>query len=50
MVVVSSPRLWWRGVEAMLRHESQLVWFRWLYLGFSELMWVNELIEVSMQV
>ncbi|KAK4683873.1 N-acetylglucosaminylphosphatidylinositol deacetylase, partial [Tremellales sp. Uapishka_1] len=34
-----------RGIEAMLQHQSQLVWFRWLYLAFSRLMWINELVE-----
>lgn len=37
---------WVRGVRAMLEHKSQLVWFRWLYLLFSRLMWVNELKEL----
>jgi len=33
----------YRGtVIAALRHQSQLVWFRWLYLAFSQYMWVNE--------
>ena len=43
MVAVSSLAGWGRGVGAMVRHGSQLVWFRWLYLGASRLMWVNEL-------
>lgn len=33
----------WRGyleaVRAMRRHDSQLVWFRWIYLAFSRYMW-----------
>jgi N-acetylglucosaminylphosphatidylinositol deacetylase len=40
----------WRGyrtaLEAMRRHESQLVWFRWLYVLFSQYMWLNEWEEV----
>ena len=31
-----------RTVIAALWHQSQLVWFRWLYLAFSQYMWVNE--------
>jgi N-acetylglucosaminylphosphatidylinositol deacetylase len=27
---------------AALRHQSQRVWFRWLYMAFSQYMWVNE--------
>ncbi|KAL7424978.1 N-acetylglucosaminyl-phosphatidylinositol de-N-acetylase [Cryptotrichosporon argae] len=34
----------WR---AMLRHQSQLVWFRWLYMLFSRLVWVNEIVYVG---
>ncbi|ORX37397.1 putative deacetylase LmbE-like domain-containing protein [Kockovaella imperatae] len=43
-IVISSPRQWWAGIRGMLEHRSQLVWFRWLYLAFSRLMWVNELV------
>ena len=28
-----------KGVLAMLEHGSQMVWFRWLYVGFSRYMW-----------
>jgi N-acetylglucosaminylphosphatidylinositol deacetylase len=45
--VVASPFQWVSGWKAMLRHKSQLVWFRWLYLLFSRLMWLNELVVVS---
>ncbi|KAI0078335.1 LmbE-like protein [Panus rudis PR-1116 ss-1] len=34
------------ALEAMLQHQSQLVWFRWLYVTFSRYMWVNEWVEV----
>jgi hypothetical protein len=37
---------WVTAFKAMLAHRSQLVWFRWLYLLFSRLMWVNELKEL----
>ncbi|OCF31873.1 hypothetical protein I317_02948 [Kwoniella heveanensis CBS 569] len=45
-IVVSSPAQWLQSVQAMMYHKSQLVWFRWLYLAFSRLMWINELVEV----
>ncbi|KAL1673051.1 putative deacetylase LmbE-like domain-containing protein [Schizophyllum commune] len=35
------------AVRAMLRHKSQMVWFRWLYVAFSRYMWVNEWFEVA---
>ena len=47
IVLVSNPGEWWRGIRAMSRHRSQLVWFRWLYLGSSKLMWINELVVVA---
>ena len=28
--------------RAMYQHQSQLVWFRWLYVLFSRYMWVNQ--------
>ncbi|KAG8737569.1 N-acetylglucosaminyl-phosphatidylinositol de-N-acetylase [Ceratobasidium sp. 428] len=34
------------ALGAMREHWSQLVWFRWLYVGWSRYMWVNELVEV----
>ena len=37
-VVVSGWRGWRVGVEAMLCHRSQMVWFRWLYVLFSAYM------------
>ncbi|WVQ96991.1 hypothetical protein IAU59_004100 [Kwoniella sp. CBS 9459] len=45
-VVTSGPAQWLQSVQAMMYHRSQLVWFRWLYLAFSRLMWFNELVEV----
>ena len=35
------------AVRAMLRHKSQMAWFRWLYVAFSRYMWVNEWFEVA---
>ncbi|KAG5647872.1 hypothetical protein DXG03_007796 [Asterophora parasitica] len=38
------------ALNAMRAHESQLVWFRWLYVLFSRYMWVNEWSELSIPV
>ncbi|WVW80455.1 hypothetical protein I302_102437 [Kwoniella bestiolae CBS 10118] len=46
VMITSSPARWVQSIQAMMAHRSQLVWFRWLYLAASKLMWVNELIEV----
>ena len=32
-------------VRAILAHDSQMVWFRYLYMTFSRYMWVNEWVE-----
>ncbi|KAF8724731.1 hypothetical protein AX14_008635 [Amanita brunnescens Koide BX004] len=45
-VFVSGMQEYWRAVQAMRQHESQLVWFRYLYVGFSRYMWVNEWVVV----
>jgi N-acetylglucosaminylphosphatidylinositol deacetylase len=39
-----------RALQAMRMHKSQLVWFRWLYVTFSRYMWVNEWLEVQLQL
>ena len=39
MVITPSPAL---GYEGMKRHESQLVWFRRLFVVFSSYMYVNQ--------
>jgi len=36
-----------KALRAMLRHKSQLVWFRWLYVAFSRYLWVNEWVEIQ---
>ena len=36
---------YWTAFKAARQHQSQLVWFRWLYITFSRYMWVNEWIE-----
>ncbi|KAJ2507974.1 hypothetical protein IWW47_000850 [Coemansia sp. RSA 2052] len=35
------------GIQAMLMHESQLVWFRKLYLAFSRYMFINTYTKVN---
>ncbi|GMK53998.1 hypothetical protein CspeluHIS016_0105840 [Cutaneotrichosporon spelunceum] len=40
---VNTPAQYAQTLYAMRAHESQLVWFRWLYVSFSSLMWVNQL-------
>lgn len=39
---VSSIGGYINALRAMQHHQSQLVWFRWLYVLFSTYMWVNE--------
>jgi hypothetical protein len=41
-VFVAGIKEYRRIAIAALRHQSQRVWFRWLYLAFSQYMWVNE--------
>ena len=33
---------YYRAVLATLQHRSQRTWFRWLYMVFSQYLWVNE--------
>ena len=33
---------YYRAFLATLQHRSQLAWFRWLYMVFSQYLWVNE--------
>ncbi|KAG2059680.1 LmbE-like protein [Suillus hirtellus] len=35
--------------RAILAHDSQMVWFRYLYMSFSRYMWVNEWVEFKPQ-
>jgi N-acetylglucosaminylphosphatidylinositol deacetylase len=46
-VFVSGIPEYLRALSAMRMHQSQLVWFRWLYVSFSRYMWVNEWLEVK---
>lgn len=45
--LISSPTRYAQAIRAMLAHRSQLVWFRWLYVAFSQLMWVNRLVDLG---
>ncbi|KAI9258146.1 putative deacetylase LmbE-like domain-containing protein [Phascolomyces articulosus] len=47
VVFVSSPLDYLISHKAMRRHDSQLVWFRWLYVTFSRYMFVNQLVAVN---
>ncbi|KAL4263637.1 PIGL family protein [Pleurotus pulmonarius] len=42
LVFTSSVKQYRQALAAMQAHESQLVWFRWLYVHFSRYMWINE--------
>jgi N-acetylglucosaminylphosphatidylinositol deacetylase len=44
---VSNFRGYIVALVAMLTHRSQMVWFRWLYVGWSRYMWVNDWVEVE---
>ena len=35
------------SLSAMLSHHSQMVWFRWLYIGWSRYMWINTWEEIQ---
>ena len=41
-VFVAGIKEYHRTVVATLQHRSQRIWFRWLYMAFSQYMWVNE--------
>jgi N-acetylglucosaminylphosphatidylinositol deacetylase len=41
-VIVAGIKEYRRTVIAALQHQSQRVWFRWLYMAFSQYMWINE--------
>ncbi len=42
--VLASPAQYWKGVQAMLKHQTQLEWYRYLYLVFSRYMYSNRLV------
>ncbi|KAI9889041.1 MAG: N-acetylglucosaminyl-phosphatidylinositol de-N-acetylase [Vezdaea aestivalis] len=50
MVFVSGPWMWFKAVRAMTQaHKSQMVWFRWGWIGLSRYMSVNELTRVKIE-
>ncbi|TDL22695.1 LmbE-like protein [Rickenella mellea] len=44
---ISGVRDYSRALTAMMRHQSQFVWFRWLYVAFSRYMWLNDWVEIT---
>ncbi|CAE6405491.1 unnamed protein product [Rhizoctonia solani] len=46
VIFASGIEGYFMALKAMRKHWTQLVWFRWLYVGWSRYMWVNELREV----
>ncbi|KAK3606481.1 hypothetical protein CHS0354_041432 [Potamilus streckersoni] len=46
-IMVSSVLNYLTGWRAMLKHWTQMEWFRWLYLTFSRYMFVNTLQQIS---
>ena len=44
LLILASPAQYVRAVQAMLRHQTQLEWFRYLYLVFSRYMFANTLV------
>ncbi|KAI0287339.1 putative deacetylase LmbE-like domain-containing protein, partial [Russula brevipes] len=42
LVFVAGIKEYRRIIIATLQHRSQHIWFRWLYMAFSQYMWVNE--------
>ncbi|XP_075246481.1 N-acetylglucosaminyl-phosphatidylinositol de-N-acetylase-like [Convolutriloba macropyga] len=47
LVALSSPMQVWCNFLAMMKHKSQLMWFRYLYILFSKYMVINELIIIK---
>ncbi|KAF9525062.1 putative deacetylase LmbE-like domain-containing protein [Crepidotus variabilis] len=45
-VFISGYEGYLTSLSAMTAHASQMVWFRWLYVGFSRYMWANAWDEV----
>ncbi|KIO22456.1 hypothetical protein M407DRAFT_117892 [Tulasnella calospora MUT 4182] len=46
LTFLSHPGQYVTTLNAMRKHRTQLVWFRWLYVTWSRYMWVNELQEL----
>jgi len=45
---LSGWREYLQALRAMRKHDSQLVWFRWLYVSFSQYIWVNTLESIKL--
>lgn len=46
-VFISGIQEYLTALKSMRQHQSQLVWFRYLYVVASRYMWVNEWLEVK---
>ena len=46
VIITSTMAGYLEALGAMKEHDSQLVWFRWLYVGASKYMWSNTLVMV----
>jgi N-acetylglucosaminylphosphatidylinositol deacetylase len=46
LIITSTMMGYLEALGAMREHDSQLVWFRWLYVGASKYMWSNTLVMV----
>ena len=46
VIITSTVAGYLEALGAMKEHDSQLVWFRWLYVGASKYMWSNTLVMV----
>ncbi|XP_065189103.1 N-acetylglucosaminyl-phosphatidylinositol de-N-acetylase-like isoform X1 [Sycon ciliatum] len=47
IIITSDVSGWVKSVRAMLRHGSQLLWFRYLFVAFSRYMWRNTLTRLQ---
>lgn len=45
-VFTSGPKEYLTATRALREHNSQMLWFRYLYMLFSRYMWVNEWVEI----
>ncbi|KAG8988338.1 N-acetylglucosaminyl-phosphatidylinositol de-N-acetylase [Tulasnella sp. 427] len=50
LTFLSTPAQYVATLNAMRKHKTQLVWFRWLYVTWSRYMWINELQELKVPV
>lgn len=44
LTIASDRQGYQRAIEAMIKHKTQLEWFRWLYIATSKYMWSDTLI------